>query len=161
MKRLNLVAIALTIMSCNVLAGDQGHFQVAGGAGTGGANFSIGGGTNVDELEISSIDLGTVDGTDSARFVGISLVQNAEPVNNLGLLFRLGFGKATTTFTDGSTASRLGLGDGVFFGIGAKYQLNNHLAFRAEVNRITYATSADGLSFGISYPVTIGALYRF
>lgn len=162
MKKIHFVALSfLATLPLKAAADDQVRFYVAGGASARGSNFSIGGGTKVDALELSSIDLGTVDGANSARFVGLSLVQNATPVNDFNLLFRVGFGKATTTFADGSTASRQGFSDGVFFGLGAQYQLNSHLAFRGELDRITYAASADGSLAGVTYPLTISALYSF
>lgn len=161
MKKLHFVVLALIIFSCNAIADDRGLFYVAGGAGTGGANFSLGVGTNVDVFEISSINLGAVNVNSSAKFAGLSLVQNATPVNNFNLLFRVGFGKTTTTFANGSSAARVGFGNGVIFGVGGQYQLNSHLVFRGELNRMTYATSADDSSFKITYPATISAIYIF
>jgi len=161
MKNLHLAALALATLSGSAMAADHGLFYVAGGASARGANFSVGLGTNVDVLEISSINLGTVNGNDSAKFVGLSLVQNATPVNNFNWLFRVGFGKTTTTFADGSSATRLGFRDGVIFGVGGQYQLNSHVAVRGELNRMTYATSADDLSHKIIYPATISALFSF
>ena len=143
------------------MAGDQGLVYIAGGTSTKGANFGVGVGTNTDVLEVSSIKLGYVNGNNSAKFVGLSLVQNATPVNNFNLLFRLGFGKTTTTFANGTYATRTGFGNGVIFGVGGQYRLNSHLAFRGELNRITYAASADGRSSGILYPLTVSALYSF
>ncbi len=159
--KLGLAAIALITLSCNALADDYGLFYVAGGASTGGANYSIGAGTNVDVFEISSIDLGAVSGNSSAKFTGLSLVQNSAPVNNFNLLFRVGFGKTTTSFANGASASRVGFGNGVIFGVGGQYQMNKHVAFRAEVNRLSYATSTDGLSSKLTYPVTVSAMYFF
>lgn len=159
--KLGLVALALISLSCNALADDYGVFYVAGGASAGGANYSIGAGTNVDVFEISSIDLGTVSGNSSAKFTGLSLVQNSAPVNNFNLLFRVGFGKTITSFANGTSASRVGFGNGVIFGVGGQYQLNKHVAFRGEVNRLSYATSTDGLSSKLTYPVTISAMYLF
>jgi hypothetical protein len=91
----------------------------------------------------------------------VSLVQNAVPVKDFNLLFRLGVGKTTTTFANGSSASRTGFSKGIILGMGGQYQVNSHLAFRGEVDRITYAASADGLSSHITYPVTLSALYLF
>lgn len=157
MKKLLLLAL----LACPAYAADQGLFYVAAGTGTGKANLSVGAGTTVDVLEISSIDLGTVGGSYAAKFKGVSLVQNAVPVQNVSLMFRVGFGKTTTTFANGQTAGRTGFGDGVFFGIGAQYQPYSHLALRGEVNRITYATATDGSSHAAAYPVTISALFIF
>lgn len=161
MKKLHFVALALTAIPFSALAGDEGLFYVAGGASQRGAHFSLGMGTNVDVLEINSINLGTVREDASARFRGLSLVQNAVPVKDFNLLFRLGIGKTTTTFANGSHATRMGFTNGIIIGAGGQYQLNSHLAFRGELNRIVYAASADGLSSGISYPLTISALYLF
>lgn len=161
MKKLRFVLLALIALSCNAMADDRGLFYVAGGASKGGGNFSLGAGTNVDVFEISSINLGAVSGNSSAKFVGLSLVQNATPVNNFNLLFRLGFGKTTTSFANGASATRVGYGNGVIIGVGGQYQMNKHIAFRSEVNRLSYATSADGLSSKLTYPVTISAIYLF
>jgi len=161
MKKLHFVALVLTSLSLNAMADDSGLFYVAGGASSGGANFSLGAGTDVDVLEISSIKLGNVNGNNPAKLVGLSLVQNATPVKDFNLLFRLGFGKTTTDFADGSSATRTGFGNGVIFGAGGQYRLNSHLALRGELNRINYAASADGRLSGISYPLTLSALYIF
>ncbi len=160
MKNMHLVALALATLSGSAMAADHGLFYVAGGRSARGPNYSIGLGTNVDVLEINSINLGTVNANDSAKFVGLSLVQNAAPINNFNWLFRVGFGKTTTTFADGSSATRVGFRNGVIFGVGGQYQLNSHLAVRAELNRMTYATSADGMH-KIIYPATFSALFSF
>ncbi|BCK87416.1 hypothetical protein MIZ01_1194 [Sideroxyarcus emersonii] len=161
MKKLHAVAFALAILPFAAMAADQGLYYVAAGAGTGGANYSIGAGTNVDILEISSIKLGGVEGNGSARFEGLSLVQNATPVHDFNLMFRVGFGRTTTTFANGASAIRTGFSNGVIFGLGGQYQLNRHLAVRSELNRITYAASADGRLVGIGYPVSVSALVSF
>jgi hypothetical protein len=161
MNIFRFIALALTTLSCNAFAEDKGLFYVTGGASAGGANFSIGVGTNVDVFEISSIKLGTLDGNKSAKYVGMSLVQNTTPINNFNLLFRVGFGKATTTFANGSSAKRTGFSDGVIFGLGGQYYFNSHFAFRGEANRITYAVTNDDSSYRIAYPLTISALYSF
>lgn len=161
MKKLCFVVLVLTVMPFRALAGDNGLFYVAGGATNGRGSYSLGAGTNVDVLEISSINLGAVNGNDSVRFRGVSLVQNAVPLKDFNLLFRLGVGKTTTTFANGSSASRMGFSKGIILGMGGQYQVNSHLAFRGEVDRITYAASADGLSSHITYPVTLSALYLF
>lgn len=161
MKKLHAVAFVLALQHCAAMAADQGLYYAAAGAGTGGANYSIGAGTNVDVLEISSINLGSVNGNATARFAGVSLVQNATPVHDFNLMFRVGFGRTTTTFANGASAIRTGFGNGVIFGLGGQYQLNRHLAFRSELNRITYAASADGRLVGISYPVSVSALLSF
>jgi hypothetical protein len=161
MKNLHFVALALTTLSCSALADDSGLFYAAGGVSKGGANVSLGAGTNVDVLEISSINLGSVSGNSSAKFVGLSLVQNTTPANHFNLLFRVGFGRTTTSFADGASATRVGYGNGVIFGVGGQYQLARHVALRGEVNRISYATSEDGRSSKLSYPVTLSAIYLF
>jgi hypothetical protein len=161
MKRLCVVVLVLAAMPFGALAGDNGLFYVAAGATNGRGSYSLGAGTNVDVVEISSINLGAVNGNDSVRFRGVSLVQNAVPVKDFNLLFRLGVGKTTTTFANGSSASRTGFSKGIILGMGGQYQVNSHLAFRGEVDRITYAASADGLSSHITYPVTLSALYLF
>ncbi len=159
MKRSLLLALAL--IPCFAFADDQSLFYVAAGTGTGKANLAIGAGITADVLEASSIDLGTVGGSYAVKFKGLSLVQNAVAKNNFNAMFRVGFGKATTTFANGQTAGRAGFGNGVFFGLGAQYQPYSHLAFRAEVNRITYATSTDGSSHAATWPVTVSAMYVF
>ncbi len=156
-----LLALFLIALSCPAFADDQGLFYAAAGSGTGKANLAIGAGITADVLEASSIDLGTVGGSYAVKFKGLSLVQNAVAKNNFNLMFRVGFGKATTTFANGLTASRTGFGNGVFFGLGAQYQPYRHLALRGEVNRITYATAAGGTSHAATYPVSISALYIF
>lgn len=159
--KLLVAALAVATLPLNALADDQGNFYAAGGGGSRGANFAVGGGTKVDALEVSSINLGTVSGSGKARFVGLSLVQNATPVNGFNFLFRIGVGRETTTFPNGAAAHRMWFGSGVFFGIGEQYQMNNHLAFRAEVNRIAYAATADGQMTRIRYPATLSAMYIF
>ncbi len=161
MKKLHFVALALATMPFSAWAGDQDLFYVAAGASKGGANYGIGLGTKVDVLEISSINLGSVTGDASAKFKGLSLVQNAVPIRDFNLLFRLGVGKTTTTFANGTSATRMGFSNGIILGAGGQYQLNSHLAFRGEVDRITYAASADSLSSHITYPVTLSALFLF
>ena len=161
MKTPHLLAIALTTLSFNAMAGDNGLFYVAGGTSARGANFSLAAGTDVDVLEISSIKLGHPTGNSSAKFVGLSLVQNTVPIKNFNLMFRLGVGKATTTFDNGASATKMGFGHGVFVGVGAQYLLSPHFAVRGELNRITYATTADGSSTAAAYPLTISALYIF
>lgn len=161
MRKLCAVVLVLAAMPFHAFAGDDGLFYVAAGATNGRGSYSIGAGTNVDVLEISSINLGAVNGNDSVRFRGVSLVQNAVPVRDFNLLFRLGVGKTTTTFANGSSASRTGFSKGIILGMGGQYQVNSHLAFRGEVDRITYAASADGLSSHITYPVTLSALLLF
>jgi hypothetical protein len=162
--KLYVAALAIAALPFTALADDEGlegQFYVAGGGGTRGANVSVGAGTKVDVIEINSFNLGRVSGTSTAKFLGFSLVQNATPINNFNFLFRIGIGKATTTFDNGVTASRLGLGDGLFFGIGEQYQANKYLAFRAEVDRFTYAASPDGGLTGTRYPISLSALLIF
>ncbi len=159
--KLHWAALAFASFPFCAAADDQGVFYAAAGGGAKGANFSLGAGTKVDAIEVSSINLGTVGAASSAKFAGLSLVQNATPVNGFSFLFRLGIGRATTTFANGSKANRSGLGNGIFFGIGEQYQLNNHVAIRAEVNRISYATSTDGSTSGARYPITLSALLIF
>lgn len=161
MKIMRFVALALMAFSGGAMADDSGFFYAAGGASNGGANISLGAGTNVDVFEISSINLGSVSGTSSAKFLGLSLVQYSTPANNFNLLFRVGFGKTTTSFANGASATRVGFGNGVIFGVGGQYQLNKHFAVRGEVNRISYATSEDGRSSRLTYPLTLSAMYIF
>lgn len=161
MNKSLLLALLPAVLSCQALADDQGLFYAAAGTGTGKANLAIGAGITADVLEASSIDLGTVGGSYAVKFKGLSLVQNAVAKNDFNLMFRVGFGKATTTFANGLTASRTGFGNGVFFGLGAQYQPYRHLAFRGELNRITYATATAGTSHAATYPVSISALYIF
>lgn len=161
MKNSHFVAPVLIALSLNALADDSGLFYVAAGTGTGGANFSLGAGTNTDVLEISSIKLGNVNGNNPAKFVGLSLVQNTTPVKDFNMMFRLGFGKTTTDFGNGVYASRVGYGNGVIFGLGGEYRVNSHFALRTELNRINYAASADGRASGISYPLSLSALLLF
>ena len=161
MKNMRFIALALMALSGHAMADDSGLFYLAGGASNGGANISLGGGTDVDVFEISSINLGSVSGTSSAKFLGLSLVQYSTPANNFNLLFRVGFGKTTTSFADGASASRVGFGIGVLFGVGGQYQLNKHIAVRGEVDRLSYATSEDGLSSKLVYPLTLSAMYIF
>jgi hypothetical protein len=161
MKRQHLVALVLIALPCAAFAGDSGLFYVAGGASKGGGNFGIGVGTNVDVLEINYMNIGSVSGNASARFRGLSLVQNAVPIKDFNLLFRVGLGKTTTTFANGAQASRSGFSKGVILGVGAQYQLGRHVALRAEVDRITYAISADGVASSITYPATLSALFIF
>ena len=161
MNRSLLLALACIVPTFNAYADDQSLFYVAAGTGTGKANLAIGAGNTVDVLEVSSIDLGKVGGSYNVKFKGLSLVQNAVAKNDLNLMFRVGFGKTTTTFANGFTAGRTGIGNGVIFGLGAQYHPFHHLAFRAEVNRVTYATAPDGSSHTAAYPLTISALYIF
>jgi hypothetical protein len=163
MKKLPLAALALILLplSFDASAGDQGLFYVAGGASPRGANISIGAGTDTDVLEVSSIRLGAATGDSSAKFVGLSLVQNAVPVNKFNLMFRLGVGKETTSFANGAYASRMGFRHGIIVGVGGQYELSDHFALRGEVNRIEFATAADDVSTKIAYPVTLSALYIF
>lgn len=161
MKRLYFIALALVSIPFTALAGDDGLFYVAAGATKGGGNFGIAAGTDTDVLEISSMNLGTVNANASARFTGLSLVQNAVPIKGFNLLFRLGVGKTTTTFADGAQATRTGFRKGIVFGLGGQYQFNSHLALRAEVDRLTYAASADGTASSITYPLTASLLFIF
>lgn len=163
MKRC-LAAFLLAALPCTAHADDApstAQFYAAGGGGAQGATFSLGGGTRVDALEIHSIDLGHVSNGGTAKFVGVSLVQNATPKNGFNFLFRIGLGRETTTFPSGAASHRMWFNNGIYFGIGEQYQANNHLAFRAEVNRIIYAASADGKNSGARYPVTLSIMYLF
>ena len=162
MKR-SLAALSLAALPFNALADDassQGQFYVAGGGGAQGATFSAGAGTKVDALEINSINLGKVAGG-TAKFVGVSLVQNATPKSGFNFLFRIGLARESTTFPNGLVAHRMWFNNGVYFGIGEQYQANDHLAFRADVYRIVYAASPDGVAGGIRYPLTLSAMYIF
>jgi len=162
--KLHIVALVLAMLSFGALADDQGaqsRFYGAGGGGTRGGNFSIGGGTTVDALELSYIDLGAVSANATARFLGFSLVQNATPNKGFNFLFRIGIGRETTTFSNAANVRRLWFGNGIFFGIGEQYQISTHLALRAEVNRISYASTPDGQGTGVRYPATVSAMYIF
>ncbi len=159
-----VATLFLNLCAFNACADDTGIWNrayVAGGGGTRGANAAIGGGNQTDALEISGINLGRVSGNSTAKFMGVSLVQNATPKNGFGLLFRVGIGKAITRFDSGVTATRMGLTNGIFFGIGEQYQANKYLAFRVEAYRITYASTPDGNSMGVRYPVTLSAVLAF
>lgn len=161
--RLHLLALVFAMIPACALADDQGSqglFYVAGGGGAGGPSFSAGAGTKVDVLEVNAIDLGKVSGG-TARFVGMSLVQNTTPKSGFNALFRIGLGRETTTFPGGVSAHRMWFSNGVYFGLGAQYQASTHFAFRAEVNRILYAASPDGVVGGVRYPATLSALYIF
>jgi hypothetical protein len=161
--RLPLLALMFAVIPACAMADDQGSqglYYVAAGGGSHGASFSAGAGTKVDVLEINAIDLGKVSGG-TAKFVGLSLVQNTTPKNGFNALFRIGLGRETTTFPGGATAHRMWFGNGVYFGLGAQYQPAAHVALRAEVNRILYAASPDGVAGGVRYPVTLSALYIF
>ena len=162
MKRC-LVTVFFAFLSYSALADDSTstQFYASGGGGTEGATFSLGGGTKVDALEIHSINLGHVSNGGTAKFVGLSLVQNATPKNGFNFLFRIGLGRETTTFPSGTVAHKMWFNNGIYFGIGEQYQANNHLAFRAEVNRIVYAATPDGMLKGVRYPVTLSAMYLF
>jgi hypothetical protein len=163
MKR-SLAAFALAALPLHALADDAGSaglYYVAGGAGSTGPTFSIGGGTKVDVLEFYSVDLGKVSNNGYARFVGLSLVQNATPKNGFNFLFRIGMGRETTTFPNGAAARMMWFNNGIFFGMGEQYQLNKHLAFRAEVNRFVYASSPGGNATALRYPVTLSVMYIF
>ncbi len=161
---LKFAALVLAVLSFNARADFSDLFTqgyVAGGGGAHGANVSIGSGTKVDALEISAINLGRLSGTSTGKFVGLSVVQNATPNKGFNLLFRLGIGRATTRFADGAVATRSGWSNGIFFGLGEQYQVNNHFALRAEVYRITYAATPSAQSMGTVYPVTLSALLIF
>ncbi len=161
MKKLHFVLLALMSAPLPALAGDNGLFYVAGGATKGGAAYGLAAGTDVDVLEISSLNLGAVNPNTSVRFRGLSLIQNAAPIKDFNLLFRLGVGKTTTDFANGAQASRTGVSRGIIFGLGGQYKFNSHLALRGEVDRLTYAASADGMSSSITYPVTASLLFIF
>lgn len=148
------------MMPAYAMADGQGLFYVAAGGGADGASFSAGAGTAVDVLEVNAIDLGKVNGG-TAKFVGLSLVQNTTSRSGFNALFRLGLGRETTTFPGGVSAHQMWFANGVYLGLGAQYQATNHLALRAEVNRIRYAASPDGAVSGVRYPATVSALYIF
>lgn len=160
--KLPVLALMLAMIPACVLAddGSQAMYYVAAGGGSHGASFSAGAGTQVDVLEINAIDLGTVNGG-TAKLVGVSLVQNTTAKSGFSGLFRLGLGRETTTFPGGVSAHRMWFTNGVYFGLGAQYQASAHLALRAEVNRIRYAASPDGVLGGVRYPATLSAMYIF
>ncbi len=162
--KLRVIALALVTCSFSALADQSGLWTqayVAGGGGARGANVSIGGGNKVDALEVSSINLGRVSGTSTAKFVGVSLVQNATPNRGFNWLFRIGIGKASTKFADGAIATRMGLANGIFFGIGEQYQVTRNFVLRADAYRITYAANPSAGLTGVSYPITLSALLVF
>ncbi len=162
--KLRLIALGFAAVSSPVLADQSGLWTqayVGGGGGARGANVTLGGGNKVDALEVSWINLGRVSGTSTAKFAGISLVQNATPTRGFNWLFRIGIGKATTTFSDGATATRMGLANGLFFGVGEQYQVTSNFALRAEAYRITYAANPNAGLTGVRYPITLSALLIF
>lgn len=163
MKRC-LATFCLAALACPVWADDAAstsQFYAAAGGGAQGATFALGGGTKVDALELHSINLGKVSNGGTAKFIGISLVQNATPKNGFNFLFRIGLGQETSTFPGGTIARKAWFNNGVYFGIGAQYQPTNHLAFRAEIDRIAHAASPDGKTMGIRYPLTLSAMFFF
>lgn len=162
MKRC-VATLILAALACSVQADDttSSQFYAAGGGGAQGATFSLGGGTKVDALEIHFVDLGKVSNGGTAKFLGLSLVQNSTPKNGLNVLFRIGLGRETTTFPNGATAHKMWFNNGVYFGIGGQYQASSHLALRAEVNRIVYAATPDGSNNGVRYPATLSVMYLF
>ena len=161
--RLHLLALAFAMIPVCAMAEDQGSqglYYVAAGGGGDGASFSAGAGTRVDVLEVNAIDLGKVNGG-TAKFIGLSLVQNTTSRSGFNGLFRLGLGRETTTFPGGLSAHQMWFANGVYIGLGAQYQATTHLALRAEVNRIRYAASPDGMTSGVRYPVTLSAMVMF
>ena len=161
--KLRFALLALAILPLPALAENdenQARFYIAGGSGPFGPAFSLGAGTRLDVIELNYIDLGKVNGG-TAKFVGVSLVQNATPRSGFNFLFRIGLGRETTSFPNGTVAHRMWFNNGVYFGLGVQYQAATHLALRAEVNRIVHAVSPDGVAGGIRYPATLSAMYLF
>jgi len=161
--RLPLTLLILALLPLPALAADDDNsarYYIAGGNGAYGPSFSIGAGTRLDVLEINAIDLGKVNGG-TAKFVGVSLVQNATVKSDFNFLFRIGLGRETTTFPNGTVAHRMWFNNGVYFGMGVQYTPYSHFALRAEVNRIVYAASPDGVAGGIRYPATLSVMLLF
>ena len=161
MKRF-LALAALAALPLNALADDSGsqaQYYFSAGGGAFGPAFSVGAGNQVDAIELDGIDLGKVNGG-KARFAGISLVQFSTPKHGFNFLFRLGLGRETTTFPDGSTGHRMWFGN-VYVGLGVQYIPTPHFALRAEVNRIGYTSTQDGVSGGYRYPATLSAVVLF
>lgn len=161
MKRC-LSLIALAALPINVLAddtGSQAQYYLSAGGGVLGPAFSAGAGTQVDVIELDAIDMGKANGG-KAKFAGISLVQFSTPKQGFNFLFRLGLGRETTTFPDGTTAHRSGFNN-IYLGLGMQYRPTPHFALRAEVNRIGYAATPDGLTSDIRYPATLSAVLLF
>jgi opacity protein-like surface antigen len=162
MKR--LLAILLSFTFSGMAWADNatsGQYYIAGGGGAQGAFFSIGAGNKVDVLELNYIELGKVSNGGTAKFTGLSLVQNATPKNGFNFLFRIGIGREITTFPGGAKVGRDWFNSGIYAGIGEQYQPSDHLAIRAEVNRIVYAASPDGKNSGVRYPLTLSVMYIF
>lgn len=159
----NLISlIALAALPLNALADDSGsqtQYYFSAGGGAFGPAFSAGAGTQVDVIELDAIDLGKIDGG-KAKFSGISLVQFTTPKSGFSFLFRLGLGRETTSFPDGTNAHRMWFRN-VYFGLGAQYRPTPHFALRADVNRIGYALSTDGIAGGVRYPATLSAVVLF
>jgi hypothetical protein len=162
--RLRILVFVLALLPVCALADDadnQGMFYLAGGGGSHGPSLTVGGGTRVDALELNAIDLGTTTYGGTAKFVGLSLVQNTTPKYGFNALVRLGMGRETTSFPGGLAAHQMWFANGIYFGLGAQYRVGDHFALRAEVNRIRYAASPDGLDNRLRYPVTLSAMLIF
>jgi hypothetical protein len=162
--RLRILVLFLALLPVCALADDadnQGMYYVAGGGGSHGPSFTAGAGTQVDALELNAIDLGTTPYGGTARFVGLSLVQNTTPKYGFNALFRLGMGRETTTFPGGLAAHQMWFANGIYFGLGGQYRIGSHFALRAEVNRIRYAASPDGMDNRLRYPITLSAMLLF
>lgn len=162
--RLRILVFVFALLPACAFADDgdnKGMFYVAGGAGGYGPSVAVGAGTQVDALEINAIKLGNTSYGGTAKFVGLSLVQYTTPKHGFSALFRLGMGRETTTFPGGLTAHQMWFANGIYFGLGGQYHLGDHFALRAEVNRIRYADSPDGIVNRVRYPVTMSAMLIF
>jgi hypothetical protein len=160
--RLPVLALLFALIPACAIADEenQAMYYVAAGGGGYGPSLTAGAGTQVDALEINAIDLGKVNGG-TAKFVGLSLVQNTTVKSGFSGLFRLGMGRETTTFPGGFTAHQMWFANGIYVGLGAQYRIASHFAMRADVNRIRYAASPDGQVSHLRYPVTVSAMLLF
>lgn len=162
--RLRHLAFMLVLLPVCAFADDEENtamFYAAGGGGGYGSSLAVGGGTQVDALELDAINLGKTANGGTAKFLGVSIVQYTTPKAGFSGLFRLGMGRETTTFPGGVTAHQMWFANGIYLGLGAQYRIGNHFALRAEVNRIRYADRPDGLDNRLRYPVTLSAMLVF
>jgi hypothetical protein len=159
--KLKIFALFIATLPLSAIAEDTIQYDVAAGASSRGANFALGFGDKTDVIEVNSVKLGYVTGAASAKFIGVSLVQHADPINGFDFLFRVGFGRATSRFDTGATATRGGLSNGLFVGIGEEYQPGRHFLLRVEADRISFAKSPDGNVTGVRYPITASGVLIF
>lgn len=162
--RLRILVFVLAMLPACALAddtGNRGMFYVAGGGGGYGPSLAVGAGTQVDTLEINAIKLGDTAYGGTAKFIGLSVVQYTTRKYGFDALFRLGMGRETTTFPGGLAAHQMWFANGIYFGLGGQYHIGDHFALRAEVNRIRYSDSPDGMVNRLRYPVTVSAVLLF